>query len=564
MFKKILLLLIFALPLTAQLQNDKKENFNKAVEMFRYGQYEQAYSIFNSLAEDKSFVFRIPAEIFRGKILLKQGDYYGSQKIFSDLEQVTEDTAYKKEILLNLSVILYGSEKYYEAAQKLLEIISLSGTGEYYKYAKNSLDTLAENNLAPVQIDALLNECSEELKPLLTLLLGKSYLAQGNEPKAKESFLKIIQQFSSSPLRPEAEDYFYERKSINLSLQTDPVIAVVLPRAGSTSINEIREGIKYAVHEFNTRREDRIGLVFIDFDKDELSKLKSRLLNYDVKCIMGPVYSDDVRNIITEFRGIKIPIISPTATDNDLTSLNEYFFQANPNFTTRAKAVAQYIYYVENKRRMGVLNAIEGYSPLLSSVFTTEFRKLGGEIVINQTFKSRSGEFEDQVARISEVIANIEGLYIPIADKEDLTPLLTAFARNNLSVPIYGNQDWFLGKGYGAFPGLSGNLIFESDYFIDYNSYSYDMFNNEFANVTNMGAERNVLYGYDITRYFLNQLARVNAGPDVIAARMINGNIVTGYHNNICFDEERVNKFVNIVRYRDGIFELVDKFKTSK
>jgi len=48
-----------------------------------------------------------------------------------------------------------------------------------------------------------------------------------------------------------------------------------------------------------------------------------------------------------------------------------------------------------------------------------------------------------------------------------------------------------------------------------------------------------------------------------IKNKMQTGISVSGYHNNICFDQNRVNCFLNIVRYRNGVFELVDKFKAN-
>jgi hypothetical protein len=45
---------------------------------------------------------------------------------------------------------------------------------------------------------------------------------------------------------------------------------------------------------------------------------------------------------------------------------------------------------------------------------------------------------------------------------------------------------------------------------------------------------------------------------------MISGMVSSGLRNNISFDERRVNKFLNIVRYTDGVFELVDKFRLSQ
>ena len=48
-----------------------------------------------------------------------------------------------------------------------------------------------------------------------------------------------------------------------------------------------------------------------------------------------------------------------------------------------------------------------------------------------------------------------------------------------------------------------------------------------------------------------------------IKNKIISGMVSSGYHNNISFDENRVNRFLNIVRYRDGVFELIEKFRSG-
>ena len=73
-----------------------------------------------------------------------------------------------------------------------------------------------------------------------------------------------------------------------------------------------------------------------------------------------------------------------------------------------------------------------------------------------------------------------------------------------------------------------------------------------------MDADRNVLYGYDTAEYLLSLME----GADIKDA-LESGVIGKGYHNNIYFDSTRVNKFLDIVRYNNGKFELIDKFKAG-
>ncbi|HSP87364.1 MAG TPA: hypothetical protein VLN45_04475, partial [Ignavibacteriaceae bacterium] len=241
---------------------------------------------------------------------------------------------------------------------------------------------------------------------------------------------------------------------------------------------------------------------------------------------------------------------------------NENFFQANPNFDIRAKAMAQYIFYVENKRKMAVLNSIDGYSPLLASEFIKEFEKLGGRIIKKYTYKSEN--LSTGIIIDSTELISTEGLYIPIADKTEAPLILSQLVQNNIHTSLYGNQDWFLAKGFETSPQLSNMMIFESDYFIEYNNVDFQDFNKIFFAKTKIDANRNVLYGYDTAKYLLTVLRNIDADRTNIKLKMETGISVNGFHNNISFNEKRVNVFINIVRYNEGYFELVDKFKVGK
>jgi hypothetical protein len=145
---------------------------------------------------------------------------------------------------------------------------------------------------------------------------------------------------------------------------------------------EILEGIKFAVDEYNKLRSDKIGLLVRDTKKDanEIKKIREEFSSLNsVISIIGPIFSNEVRIALQEFEDYDIPIISPTATDDDLTNISQNFFQANPSFSVRGKVMAQYVYYVENRRTVSVLNSIEGYSPVLAASFINEFEKLGGK-----------------------------------------------------------------------------------------------------------------------------------------------------------------------------------------
>jgi len=363
-----------------------------------------------------------------------------------------------------------------------------------------------------------------------------------------------------NPVVPSSENEAGTFVGVLLPLQKDE-----LGRPTSTASNEILEGVKFAVSEFNRDRDDKIGILVRDTrnDADRINEIKNEFGNNpDIKAIIGPIFSNEVRVALKSFEGTDLAIISPTATDNDLTSISEDFFQANPPLSTRGKIMAQYVYFVENKTLMGVLNSIDGYSPLLAATFIEEFEKLGGTITVKATYKSNSYSLSEQIFKIASA-DTIQGLYIPLADKIDATVILSQMGQDSLYVPIYGNQDWFSAKGFESAPGLSNMLTFSSDYFLDFGDRDYQKFSEDFSKTVSVEPNRNVLYGYDTAIYLFTIIRNTLPNRYAIKNKIISGLVSNGFHNNISFDEDRVNRYINIVRYKDGVFQLIEKFRSG-
>jgi hypothetical protein len=141
--------------------------------------------------------------------------------------------------------------------------------------------------------------------------------------------------------------------------------------------------------------------------------------------------------------------------------------------------------------------------------------------------------------------------------------ILSQLDLHKVKLPIYGDQDWLIAKGLNSSSELSNQLIFTSDYFIDFNNPDYKEFNDRFYSQAKIDANRNVLYGYDTAKYLLAMLTNMYGSAANVKEKMEGDITIEGFHNNICFDKMRINKFLNIIRYRDGVFDLVDKFKMN-
>jgi len=550
---------------------DTNKDFEKALSLYNSKKYNDALILFEKISNRTGNNTKNTASaFFVSKILVEQKKYVEAENSINIFLKDYPQSKYANDVK-NLLIKMYVDQsEFVKAFKTCITFVESSSSIVFKNETKNVAEKIALGNLNSSEVEQYIDKYST-LKPFLILLTGKLYLAEGDDSDALKKFDDITSNYKTSD---EYADALNLKKTIGDSQTSTgyPIVGVLLSLADDNgreieSANEILEGIKFAFHEYNSEHSEKVGIIVNDIQRDITLIAKatnSFIENNDVRCIIGPVFSDDVRNALIEIDRSNIILISPTATDDDLISLSDNFYQANPSLTARGKIFAQYLYYVENKRNIAIVNSIEGYSPLLAASFSQEFERLGGKIIAKETYKSKSFSLAEQMTRISSISNSLEGIYAPISDGSDANAILSQMVQSGLNLEIYGNQDWFLGKGFESSSELSNKLTFDSDYFIDFNDAEFKLFSESFKKTAGMEINRNILYGYDTAKYILTVIRNIDPTRKNIKYKMESGINVTGFHNNISFDYDRTNKFINIVRYNDGVFQLVDKFRAGK
>jgi branched-chain amino acid transport system substrate-binding protein len=573
-FYRILISLFLAGFVSAQnFSVDIENDFKNALDFYKSKQLENALQLFQKIADRSENNSKQSVSVFFiSKILTDQKKYSEAEKNSQNFLQNYPKSKYSDEVKLLIINSFIVRNDYRSAFKSTLEYLENSTSVLFEKELKSIADKIAYNDLSSSEFEKFYPASeNSELRSFLLLLNGKILLNEGKISEASKKFTEITTKHITSDEYIEALNLNKKYSSYN-SESEYPVVGVILSLTDQNgreieSANEILEGIKFAFHEYNTSNSDKIGLLINDVERDRnkiLITIDEFVNNSDIRCIIGPIFSDDVRYALSEINNSNLCLISPTATDADLITLSDNFYQANPSIAMRGKVFAQYLYFVESKRKLAVLNAIEGYSPLLAASFTKEFESLGGKIIAKETYKSKSYSLSDQLNRIAVIKNSIEGIYAPISDPNDANAILSQTVQSGLEINIYGNQDWFLGKGFESSSTSANKLTFESDYFIDFNDQDFKNFSVRFKKITDKGTGRNVLYGYDIAKYLLTVMRNIDPTRKNIKFKIESGINVSGYHNNISFDSERINKYLNIVRYQDEVFELVEKFRSGK
>ena len=563
--------------------------FIRAVELYDAKRYNSALYRFEIIINNYNLNSKTSAaNFFKIKILVENEEYKDANDLCSRFIEDFPGSKYTNEVRILLVKTLLEEYEYYSALEELLILIDQTNSISYRIEAKNLGEKIADKYLDSDDIQNLIDSfTSQKVKPYLILLLGKSFLKDRDIDQALYVFSQILQHYITSEEYPEAKNLYDDPVVPDANAGITPLIGLLLPlntddegNYTSSAASEILDGVQFAISEFNENREDKIGIVVRDTknDVDIIDDIRYELGNNEnIQAILGPIFSNEVRVALNSFDGTNLAIVSPTATDNDLIFVSEDFFQANPPLAVRGKIMAQYVFFVENLRQMAVLNSIDGYSPLLAATFIEEFERLGGTIIAKATYRSNSFSLSEPISQIAAVdtmvkadtmdtadtLAILEGIYIPLANKIDATVILSQLGKDSLYYPIFGNQDWFSAKGFESAPEISNMLTFSSDYYLDFNDDDYKIFSEIFSQLTGRDPNRNVLYGYDTAKYLLTVMRNIAPRRAGIKDKMISGIMSKGFHNNISFDENRMNRFINIVRYKNGIFELVEKFRYS-
>lgn len=554
-------------------EEEINKQFNNALSLYNSGRLQESLDSFDKFLDNNTYNSKTTAaEFFKAKIHLELKQMNQFKYTAEQFIEMYPNSVYDDEIMILLTKYYLDVANYYNAFKETLTIIEKTNSSEYEKKAKKIGDGIVSKYLSETQLKKFYSSSlSNKVKSFLLLEQGKVLLRNGESYRAKTVFVELMQNYPESDEYKEAEklsDYSYS------PIPSSIIIGVMLPletnsfgEYTSQSAIEILEGIKFAVDEFNKNRTDKIGLLIRDTKKseEEIEKIRDEFVSLNsLIAVLGPLYSNEVRVTLKKFEDYDIPIISPTATDDDLTSISNNFFQANPSFSVRGKLLAQYIFYSENKRTISVMNSIDGYAPILSASFTNEFESLGGRVVKRESFKNDFTDFGGPVSSILSDSLIIQGIYIPLSGNSVTPFIFSELIKYGIKIPLYGNQDWFTAKGFETASEVSNNLTFSSDYFVDFNSETFKIFNDNFNKVTGKDVNRNVLYGYDTAKYLLTAIRNTEPGRKSLVDKMISGMVCSGLHNNISFDRRRINRYLNIVRYKDGVFELVDKFRLAQ
>jgi branched-chain amino acid transport system substrate-binding protein len=206
------------------------------------------------------------------------------------------------------------------------------------------------------------------------------------------------------------------------------------------------DGIKLKTDELNAAGGvggNKINLIIEDNkgDQTETKNAYKKLAGSDkVVTVIGPITSTNAIAVRRDAAELKVPVISPTATNDKVTQRNSYMFRTCFNDSFQGKIAANFAIKEKKYKSAAILVDMNSdYSKGLSESFKKAFEATGGKIITREGYQQKDTEFGAQLRKIKESTA--QTVFVPGYPPE--VPLIIKQAKViGLDARLCGADGW--------------------------------------------------------------------------------------------------------------------------
>lgn len=207
-----------------------------------------------------------------------------------------------------------------------------------------------------------------------------------------------------------------------------------------------KNGIQLAFDELNAAGGidgKKLEMVFED-DQGSPEKAKtviSKLINQDkVVAVLGEVASSNSLAAAPVAQEAKIPMITPSSTNPKVTEVGDYISRVCFIDPFQGSVMAKFAANTLNAKTAAVLgDNSSDYSKGLTQFFEQEFTKLGGKVIVKQTYSQKDQDFKGQLTAMREQKPDV--IYIPGYYGE--VAIIARQARElGMNQPLLGGDGW--------------------------------------------------------------------------------------------------------------------------
>lgn len=343
-----------------------------------------------------------------------------------------------------------------------------------------------------------------------------------------------------------------------------------LSGADSTFGTDTREGIELAVEETNAAggiKGKKVKVIYED-DKsttNEASQKVRQLIDRDrVVALLGEVASSRSLAGGLIANTSRVPMVTPSSTAVEVTQGREWVFRTCFTDDQQGAVAARFVKSELKKSKMAVFYAAQDtYSSGLARSFRDEFKKLGGEIVIDKGYQKGETNFRTYLSELKAKAP--EAIFVPNYYNE-----MVLIARQAKEIGISG-ESFVGGDGWDSANLVEGaGAELEGAYFT--NHYAPDV---PWENSTKFFTSFTAKYkhdpsslsaqGYDAARLLFDAIGRASeVKPEPIRKALAETKDFKGATGTMTMDKDRnASKPIVVVRIQGKKFKYAAQLSSQ-
>jgi branched-chain amino acid transport system substrate-binding protein len=230
-------------------------------------------------------------------------------------------------------------------------------------------------------------------------------------------------------------------------------------------------GIQLAVTETNSAggiKGRQVQIIALDDEgkPEEAATAATRLIASEhVTALLGEVASTRSLFMAPKAQAAKVPMVSPSSTNEKVTAVGDYIFRACFIDPFQGFVMAKYATSTLHLAKAAILRDVRNdYSVGLAKVFTENFTKLGGKITANESFSSGDVDFKAQLTNIKNT--GPDALYVP-GYYTDVGLIARQAREVGITAPLLGGDGWDSEKLYEIGGAALDGCYFSNHYSVD-------------------------------------------------------------------------------------------------
>ena len=174
---------------------------------------------------------------------------------------------------------------------------------------------------------------------------------------------------------------------------------------------------------------------------EEAGTVVTKLINQNnVSAVLGHVASSHSLAAGPICQSNQIPMISPSSTNPRVTQVGNYIFRVCFIDPFQGAVMAKFAADTLKLKKVAILVDVRSdYSVGLQTFFRQQFRQLGGEVVVEQSYSQGDSDFRAQLTAIKA--ANPEAVYLP-GYYTEVGTIVHQARELGITVPFLGGDGW--------------------------------------------------------------------------------------------------------------------------